>query len=192
MWVVLHGYGQLAERFIGQFVGLAGPQRSIIAPEALNRFYVDLPQPGGPPAHERRVGAAWMTFQDRDAEIADYVAYLDRVVRELVPDAKLTVFGFSQGVATASRWAALGTVPVHRLILWAGTLPTDLEWSRLATRMGSTSIEIVLGDRDKFIRPDQLERELGTLRNADLRYQLIRHPGGHSIDAGVLARLAVA
>ncbi|MGQ0643347.1 MAG: alpha/beta hydrolase [Gemmatimonadaceae bacterium] len=192
-WVVLHGYGQLAGRFISQFATIAGPQRTIVAPEALNRFYLDPPRPGGPAAAERRVGTTWMTREDRDAEIADYVAYLDRVQRDIVPDAqRVTVFGFSQGVATTCRWVALGSAPLHRVILWAGPIPPDVDYRQLAARANGILLEIVIGAQDEFAGNRNLEEELAQLREAGVQYSLIRFDGGHTIDKGVLARLATA
>lgn len=189
-WVVLHGYGQRAERFISQFAAIAGDERAVVAPEALNRFYLDPPRPGGPPAAERRVGGTWMTRDARELEIADYVAYLDRVATLVSHATRLTVLGFSQGVATAARWAALGTAPVQRLILWSGLVPPDLELGRLAERMDDRPIEIVLGDRDDITRADTLDGSLAALRESGVQHQLIRFAGGHVIDSGVLARLA--
>jgi predicted esterase len=192
-WIVLHGYGQLAGRFIAHFAAIAGPQRAIVAPEALNRFYIDAPRPGGPPAAERRVGTTWMTREDRDAEITDYVGYLDRVRQSIVPDAqRVTVFGFSQGVATACRWIALGSAQLHRIIFWAGPIPPDADFRQLAARTNGIPIEIVFGSRDEFAGSRNLDEELAQLREAGLQHRLIKFDGGHKIDQGVLARLATA
>ena len=73
--VACHGYGQLAGRFIRHFAPLDDGSRLVVAPEALSRFYLD--EPGTAPAAERRVGACWMTREDRLHEIDDYVRYLD-------------------------------------------------------------------------------------------------------------------
>jgi hypothetical protein len=70
VWIVCHGYGQLASRFLGQFAGLDDGTRLIVAPEALSRFYLD-PIPERRDQRNPRVGATWMTKEDRDAEIAD-------------------------------------------------------------------------------------------------------------------------
>src|SRR5690606_29110285 len=75
VWFVCHGYGQLAARFIRRFRGLDNGRRLIVAPEALSRFYVG--DHGGPHGPESRVGATWMTREDRLREIDDYVRYLD-------------------------------------------------------------------------------------------------------------------
>lgn len=77
VWYVCHGYRQLASRFLRRFVPLDDGTRWVVAPEGLSRFYVD-PAPGrhGP---QHRVGASWMTREDRETEIRDYVRYLDRL-----------------------------------------------------------------------------------------------------------------
>jgi predicted esterase len=192
-WIVLHGYSQLARRFVRQFSQIAGDNRAVVAPEALNRFYVDPPRPDGPPAAERRVGTTWMTREDRDAEIADYVAYLDRVRTEIVPQAqRVTVLGFSQGVATACRWVALGTSLVERLILWAGPVPNDLDLSLLAKRSNGMRVEIVLGTHDEFARFRKIDEELALLREAGVVYSHVSFEGGHMIDSATLTSLANA
>jgi len=74
-WFVCHGYAQLAAAFARRFESLASPERLVVAPEALSRFYLgDHLRPAGPDA---KIGATWMTREDRDIEIRDYVDYLD-------------------------------------------------------------------------------------------------------------------
>ena len=68
-----------------------------------------------------------MTREDRDEEIADQVAYLDELVRalrrECPTNATLHVLGFSQGVATATRWAYRTSTPLKQIVLWGGSIP---------------------------------------------------------------------
>src|SRR5512138_2618676 len=103
LWVVCHGYGQLAATFVAPFEKLATPWRRIVAPEALSRFYLDASRTPGDA--EPRVGATWMTREDREREIDDQVSYLDALVDRVRPGGaaggvRLRVLGFSQGVAT--------------------------------------------------------------------------------------------
>ncbi len=138
VWIVCHGHAQLAKNFIERFRVIDAPYRLIVAPEALNHYYLD----GGFRGASSRVGATWMTTEDRDAEIADYVAYLDALHDEifrLVPRTlcRLTVLGFSQGVATAARWVAAGKANPDRVVLWAGSLPTELSESGAKRLMGA-------------------------------------------------------
>ena len=85
VWYVLHGYRQLADRFIERFRELASPARRIVAPEALNHFYLEDRATHGPHGPSAPVGATWMTRHDREVEIADYVAYLDRLDETIAP-----------------------------------------------------------------------------------------------------------
>src|SRR5881409_4124826 len=73
VWFACHGYGQLAARFLEKLRVLDDGTRYLVAPEGLSRFYLT------ERTTERRVGASWMTREDRLAEIADYVRYLDAV-----------------------------------------------------------------------------------------------------------------
>ena len=67
IWFALHGYAQLAGAFARYCQPLAAPRRLVVVPEALSRFYLgDHTKPAGPDA---RIGASWMTREDRQADI---------------------------------------------------------------------------------------------------------------------------
>ena len=151
IWLVCHGYGQLAARFIESFNAIAAPERLIVAPEGLHRFYLD-PPPA--PAAQRRVGATWMTREDRETDITDYVDYLDQLVSDILaksPGARLRALGFSQGSATVLRWAVHASRVPDQLILWAGEVPTDVDWNMGARKLAPTRIDAVRGDRDQSV-----------------------------------------
>src|SRR3954471_16061473 len=107
LWFVCHGFGQLAARFVRHFAPIDDGTRLIVAPEALNRYYLDaLPERRNQEAP--RVGATWMTREFRDAEIRDYVRYLDILSGEIRhhltgASPRIVVLGFSQGTATVCR-----------------------------------------------------------------------------------------
>jgi len=191
VWFVLHGYSQLARHFIRWFEPAQRPGRLIVAPEALSRSYYEAK--GG----IRRVGASWMTKEDRDAEIADYVAYLDRVAGEVVgrlggrsDTVRVQIHGFSQGGATAARWAALGHRPFGRLVFWGSTLPPDLDIELLRPRLRDEPVTIVVGDRDHYIAADQVQAELARLAELRLSVRFLPFAGGHMVDRETLERLA--
>ena len=193
VWFVCHGYGQLAPRFARHCEALADGTRLVVAPEALNRFYLDA-QAGGRHA-DAKVGATWMTREDRLAEIDDYVRYLDALSAHVLGelgrgDVVVRVLGFSQGVATVSRWLAFGHARVDHLILWAGLLPHDVPLADVVGRLRGVRLSLVLGSHDDFARPDVVARQEATLRAADVRYELLTFDGGHQLDAATLARLA--
>lgn len=41
IWIVLHGYGYLAEYFIKKFEPILNSETAVIAPEALSKFYLN-------------------------------------------------------------------------------------------------------------------------------------------------------
>jgi predicted esterase len=180
LWFVCHGYGQLAARFLERFRPLEAEGRCIVAPEGLSRFYLtESPT-------ERRVGASWMTREDRLHEIDDYVRYLDGVYAKIVlRNARVTVLGFSQGTATASRWTALGSSRVDRLIVWGGEIPPDLDLKRLRV----PSLTLVYGTRDEFFTPKIVAATESRLREHKIPYELVPFDGGHEIDEATLRRL---
>jgi predicted esterase len=176
-WVVLHGYGQLAGRFLRRFEPIAGPERLIIAPEALSRFYRH--------AGAGIVGASWMTREDREAEIRDYLGYLEQVRAALLPPVPLTLFGFSQGVATAARWVVSGTPAPRRLVCWGGLLPEDIT----AAGFAAVPVTFVVGDRDEWAPPERVEAQAAALRAEGVAVEVISFDGGHEIRAEVLEAL---
>jgi predicted esterase len=183
IWFVLHGYGQLAARFLRHFEPIDDGTRLIVAPEGLSRFYLT-----EDPA-ERRVGATWMTREDRLAEIDDYVHYLDAVYVEALGQAKrsgikVVLLGFSQGSSTACRWATLGASQIDRLIVWGGEVPPDLEMTR-ALRPA-----LVFGSHDEYFTPKVITATEERLRALGVSYDLVPFEGGHEIDPTVLQRLA--
>lgn len=193
VWVVLHGYRQLAGRFLRRFRGLEDPARLIVAPEALSRFYVDPAEGRHGPKH--RVGGSWMTRVEREWEIGDYVGYLDRladvVLREIPGEGiDLRLLGFSQGAHTAARWAVLGAHPPDQLVLWGAYLPPDLDPEEAAPRLRSMDVVLVRGDGDPTTDEDRRRDEEERLRAWEVRYRMLRHPGGHEVDPGTLERLA--
>ncbi len=194
-WFALHGYRQAARRFARRFEVLDAPERIVVVPEALSRFYVD-PSPGrhGP---EHRVGASWMTREDRDNEIADYVAYLDALARELATSAapavrRRVVLGFSQGAHTASRWVVLGDTNVHELLLWGAGLATDLTRDALAAGLEGVHVTFVRGARDKFRDRREEEAQEAILEQLGVSFRVLVHPGEHEIAPEPLLAVAEA
>jgi predicted esterase len=191
VWFLCHGYGQLAARFLEKFAVLDDGQRYLVAPEGLSRFYLS-ERPG-----ERRVGASWMTREDRLAEIEDYVRYLDRVYDDVfgsLDRAQVSVhaLGFSQGAATVSRWAALGDARVDRVVLWGGELPPDLDLTRpsVVDRLRSARLTLVHGAADEYFTPKVVSGITARLDEHGISYRAVPFAGGHGLDDAVLRSLA--
>jgi predicted esterase len=185
MWLVCHGYGQLAPRFIRQFAPLDDGTRLIVAPEGLSRFYLDpIPKRRNDPSP--RVGATWMTREDRESEIADYVSYLERVADEVrhglagaAP--RIVVLGFSQGTATVCRWLAASAVRADHLVLWAGTIPPELDLAAWAERLHGATITLVAGEHDTMVPAETMAAEAERLSAAGVAFTIQRYEGGHEI-----------
>lgn len=193
LWLVCHGYSQLASQFVGYFRTLDDGRRLIVAPEALSRFYLD-PASGGTHA-VARVGASWMTREDRLHEIDDQARYLDAVRADVIArlgrePAKCIVLGFSQGAATAARWATRSAVRVDRLVLWGGLLAPDLDLATYGARLASMHLTLVAGERDEYISPAALAAEQARIERAGVPCARMTFDGGHRLDKTVLRTLA--
>ncbi|MBB6611088.1 phospholipase [Pontibacter sp. Tf4] len=185
LWIVCHGYGQLARYFLKHFAPLDNGRTLIVAPEALSRFYLD--------GFSGRVGATWMTKEDRLTEIADQTTYLDLLLQtqlqQLPADVRVTIVGFSQGGATVSRWLAAGAAPVHRLILWAASFPEDIDFSTGKAAFQNIPVAVVYGTQDKFITPDSLRKKQQLMETLGIQPNYYTFEGGHSLHAPTLLQV---
>ncbi|HET9799316.1 MAG TPA: hypothetical protein VFP90_15060 [Gemmatimonadaceae bacterium] len=194
LWVVLHGYGQLAARFLAWFGPLDDGTRLVVAPEGLSRFYLD-------PIAERRgqasprVGATWMTREDREHEIEDYIAYLEQLSNEIRrhlagAGPRIVVLGFSQGTATMCRWLAASELRAEQVVLWAGGVPPELDVADWSAKLHGAALTLVAGERDEMVPASAVVQEGERLSAAGVAFTLLRHPGGHRVDGDALLALA--
>jgi predicted esterase len=191
VWFVIHGYGQLAQYFIKKFSALEDPETCVIAPEGLSRFYLEdvtkRSQSGN-----NKVGATWMTRENRLMDIENYLTYLNSIFRKEIPNSfsgQITLFGFSQGGATVSRWALDGKVSYDRLILWAGIFPNDMDFEKGTSLFKDKEIIEVFGDRDPFLTDSRLIEMKKLNKKLSLEPTLIEFKGGHEIDQQTLLQL---
>jgi predicted esterase len=194
VWFVLHGYQQLAGRFINRFRPLDDGSRLVVAPEALSRFYTS--QTPGRHGPDAKVGATWLTRADRLHEIRDSVPDLDALADHVGVHGerrgRVTVLGFSQGVATAARWVTLGKVRPQRLILWGDHLPPDLDMERAARAWRGVDLVLVRGRRDTVFEEGLAAAERRLLADAGIVHRTVEYDGGHEIDPRVLMDLAAS
>lgn len=193
VWFACHGYGQLAADFVREFETVATPERLIVVPEALSRFYT--PAADGFHGADTPVGATWMTREDREAEIDDYVAYLDALYAEIFrtmdrDQVTVTVLGFSQGGATAHRWLTRGRVRADRLIMWGSLLASDSDLTSAASFFREVQLQIVYGTRDKFADTGTIADYEKLLTSNDIPYHLTTFNGGHRMDRETLRDLS--
>lgn len=187
IWFLLHGYSMLAATFLRQFEPAARPGRLLVAPEALSRAYFE--EKG-----VRRVGASWMTREDREAEIEDYVRYLDLLDEQIrlgvSGTLRVEVHAFSQGTATACRWVAFGRVRVDRLVLWSGGVPPDLPLDQYGAALTRAGLTLAIGTRDRSIPEVDIDREQARLAAAGMLPVVHRFDGGHRVDSALLRTFA--
>jgi predicted esterase len=152
VWFACHGYGMLAKYFIKKFSELDPDTDFVICPEGLHRFYLE--------GFSGRVGATWMTSEARLDDIADYVTYLDKLheslgLHKLNSGQQLIHFGFSQGVATISRYIAMGRHKPHSAVFWAGIFPPDLDPVDGRIAFANLPVFTCLGLQDPFVNAVQ-------------------------------------
>ncbi len=176
---VLHGYGMQASEFINEFEVLAQPGRIIIAPEGLSRFYRK--------GFSGDVVASWMTKDDRLDDIEDYVRYLNDlhlhildVIRQ--PSCKVNILGFSQGVATASRWIANKTVKPLNFVAWCGDLASEI----VDIASNFPIVTFVYSSDDQFIPVAQAIERSKELSQKGFRVNEVFFEGQHVIDSQIL------
>lgn len=183
IWLVLHGQGQLAPYFAQKFEPLIDAATAVVIPEGLSRYYLN--------GMAGRVGAIWMTREDRLTDIQNYVKYLDALWTSLdtTPE-KIVVLGFSQGAATASRWVSMGKVPATHLVLWAGIFPPDLP-PIANERLQAVKSILVYGTEDAYLSEERLAEQQAIRSSLNAEVETITYKGGHRIYTEVLLSLPV-
>ena len=187
VWFVLHGYGNLAQDFIQYFEPLDKEKYFIVAPEGLHRFYVK--------GYSGRVGATWMTKEDRTTDIADYIGFLNMVYDDIVakfatPPKTISLLGFSQGAATACRWAGNGHIKADHLILWSGMFPPDLDLKMEAVINQQLKTWLVYGNQDEFFSNEEITKHIEFIKDKEIGVDVIRFDGKHEIPAVELVDFA--
>lgn len=189
IWLILHGYGQLAEFFLRKFRPFFDPSLLFVAPEGINRSYRE--------GFSGRVGANWMTKHQRDTDIINGMNYLNAVMENVLQPfdeiPEINVLGFSQGAATLSRWVVQSTLPIHKMVLWGGALAVDLDKEKLQEKVKNIHLILATGDNDPFITPESFKEQLnhvGTL--AFRKFSNFSYAGGHDLDEQLLHQIIVA
>jgi predicted esterase len=137
-----------------------------------------------------------MTREDREAEIADYIAYLDDLYSEIMSgigdrQVRVTVLGFSQGGATANRWVTRGAVRADRLLMWGCLLASDSDLNEAASFFKSVELTLVYGTRDQFASNKMISEYEKLLAEKSVPFQIRSFEGGHRMDRQTLKELAL-
>lgn len=186
IWMILHGYGQLANRIVRKFNHLNLDDVYAIAPEGINKFYWH--------DGKREAVATWMTSHERLDEIDNYLAYLDQVYDTIVAPhldhANFNILGFSQGTNTMWRWVMHRRPKLAKLVQWAGEFPPEPKYKDELGYLNGIDMRMVYGDKDNFIKGKHKDKVLALIRSEGLDMQVLEYDGLHRIDRSILAEIA--
>jgi predicted esterase len=179
MLVGFHGYGESADDQMPRLAAIRGSDTwTLVAIQGLHRFYE---------RRTDRVVASWMTRQDRELAIADNVAYVSRVLDQVLDGREpgVTVFaGFSQGVAMAYRAAVAARASKRFVIAVGGDVPPEIGPAALATLSG---VLVCHGVDDPWYSREAFERDVHRLRAMGPTVEAHVVAGGHEWSRDVTA-----
>ena len=172
MLVGFHGYAESAETQMERFTAIPDSNRWLkVSIQALHPFY------------QRRtnlVVANWMTRQDREAAIADNIAYVKTCVDVVAaewPTLPAIVFaGFSQGVAMAFRAAVHSTRGIAGVIAVGGGIPPEITPGELGRL---SSVLIARGNSDEWYAGEQFANDERLLRECSVNVHALSLNAGH-------------
>jgi len=186
LWIVCHGYGQLAKHFIRKFDAISGEDVLILAPEGLSRFYWD--------GVSGEVVASWMTKEDRLNEISDYTEMInglyEKYKAQCADDVKVILFGFSQGCATQVRWLMNKLPDFHALILWAGLLPEDIDYRPQNEYLSGKLLFFTYGSKDIYLTEERQYEHKKLIEQNRLSVVEKMFEGPHKVVRSVLKEVA--
>ncbi len=177
LWIVCHGYAQLADEFLNDFQLLDNGTTWVVAPEGLNHFYKK--------GFAGDVGANWMTRRFRESAIQDNALYLQTLynhcMSQLPDNVRVVLLGFSQGTATVCRWILRNQPHFHDLVLWAGMPPEDLDYAAHQEYLKDKNLYLLYGTTDPFLTPDRVDQIHEIEGKNGVDFEETRFPGGHEI-----------
>ncbi|MFK7947868.1 MAG: alpha/beta hydrolase [Saprospiraceae bacterium] len=152
--VAFHGYGQLTKYFIHKFDFLDKSKYYVIAPQGLSKFYLK---------NHTRVGASWMTKENRLLDLKNQLHYVQTVFEEETKSidwskVNLNVLGFSQGTATASRWTTTNQIAFDKFIAYAGQIAYELTEKDFDFMKSTAQAICFLGNNDQFYHGENLPK----------------------------------
>lgn len=158
--------------------------RLFIAPEGTNYNYLE--------GFQGRVGANWMTKHERETAIENNHRLLDTLIDSYLDHyekkPKINVLGFSQGAATATRWASVWKGKIDTLVLWSGGFAHDLNLDVANDAFAETDLILVLGEKDELITPESIQMQDELIAGLGKEVMRLFFEGGHQLDTDVLKK----
>jgi predicted esterase len=177
-----HGYAQNADEMMEMLRSVpAGAAWTRLSIQALHRFY------------RGRSGitvASWMTRQDREAQIADNLAYVNAAIAEAAGGraiATLAFCGFSQGTAMAFRAGALGAHRADAVLALGGDVPPELLDD---PAVAFPRVLLARGARDEWFGEARLRGDEARLLERGAKVETLTFDGGHEWHADFATRAA--
>ncbi len=183
MLVGFHGYGEDAETQLERLRAIPGSASWVVVSiQGLHRFYE---------RRTNRVVASWMTRQDREAAIADNLAYVENCVNAVSAEwpttGKIVFAGFSQGVAMAFRAATNAADSEVGVIAVGGDIPPELTGEALKHLSGAL---VVHGMSDEWYSKEKFAADEKRLRECSVNVRAVEFSGGHEWSSEVAAAAA--
>lgn len=169
--VVLHGYGQLISYFSRKFDSSANEMNYLFV-EGPHRFYLN--------GNNGRVGASWMTKEDRALDILENHSAIKQLINHYGDQFDtIHLLGFSQGAATAARFAEENPELLDSLTLWASVFPPDM---KTPDQLRNLPCFLLYGDSDEYY-PLEKRESMIEQQEEITDAEVIKYKGGHNIYA---------
>ena len=185
VWFVCHGIGYLSRYFISYFEGLNPEENYFIAPQASSKYYVK--------NEYKHVGASWLTKENTKAEIENVIRNLNAIyLAEKIPNRlNFNVLGFSQGVSVAMRWIARCKIQCAQLVIYAGSIPTELTKTDFDfIDHEKTKVINIVGTQDEYLTEQRMKQEHEKMQLLfGKNYSFRTFEGRHELSRKVLTEL---
>lgn len=186
LWMAFHGYGQQARHFVRR-MDVVPENHVVLAPQGLSRFYLD--------KEYKHIGASWATREYISLDKLNLYSYLDAVLIHALDNQRLdrfglNILGFSQGVSAAMRWLVARRLQPSLIILWAGSIPAELEAQHFAYLDPTCPVYYVHGTEDPIITPQMVETHSERLHTLfGKRLNIVAFEGKHEMKRETLSEL---
>jgi predicted esterase len=171
-----HGYKENARVQMARLQSIPGAAAwTLVSVQALHRFYL---------GRTDEVVASWMTREDREAAIADNLAYVDAALDAVPHDdsTRIVYAGFSQGVAMAFRAALQGRRRAAGVIAVGGDVPPELLSDR-ALRF--PPLVLARARRDDWFTQAKFDADVAALTARSVSVRPFVYEGGHEWNEAV-------
>ena len=91
------------------------------------------------------------------------------------------LLGFSQGAATASRWAVNSSLSFDGLVLWGGYPDHEITARVASKRLSGRRIVVAHGSDDHLVTPDELSKLKGFMASRRIEAEYWQYDGGHAV-----------